>query len=346
MKASVISAAPHAHDSSSVRGIMLTVVVSLLPVTAVGLYLYGWPAANLLAVTVLSGLAFESLALFLRGEAQSIRLMDGSAVVAGWLLALTLPPHAPFWIGILGSLIAMLMGKHAFGGVGQNVFNPAMLARVVLLLAFPVQMTTWPSPFSPDQADPAFGFSVTFLSQAPDGISGATWLSEGHHVVANTREHVSTLLWGIRSGSLGESSLAAVFVGGLLLVTQRVISWHIPLSVIAGIFIPALAMGTLSPDLSHGPLTEICSGGLFFTAVFIATDPTTSPSSSTGKVAFGLGIGLAIFIIRNLCSLPEGAAFAVLTMNALVPILDRRLKPRVYGRTRRGAPLSVSEVSR
>lgn len=339
---SVVSA-PHSHDKSTVATIMLSVVLGVLPSTLLGLWLFGWPAFNLFVITVLATLAFEALALTLGGQPVRRRLSDGSALVAGWLLALMLPPWAPWWVGLCGAALAMLLAKHPFGGVGQNLFNPAIVARVALLIAFPAEMTQWPSPLT--LAAPRTGFieglRVTFGGGIPDGLTGPTVLSvvrvSGHPVDIP----LMPSLFGVRSGSLGETSALCIALGAAWLLSKRVISWHIPVGVLVGTLLPATGYHLAT----HAPLdalTHLLSGGLLFTAVFIATDPASSPSSDLGKLVYGLSLGGIVFVIRTFCSLPEGVGFAVLLMNAMAPIFDRKFKPRVYGRSRAGAPLNPS----
>lgn len=337
-----IQGAPHAHDASSVRRIMVTVLVAVAPCTALGLWLFGWPALNLLVVTVGASMACEAAALAWRGQPLQRRLGDGSAGVAGWLLALTLPPWAPWWVGVCGAAVAMLLAKHPYGGIGQNLFNPAIVARVALLIAFPVEMTTWPEPlaFGP-RLTLSEGLMVTFGSGIPDGMTGATLLGQFRVTGSVTPTPLLSLLAGVHSGSFGETSAALVVLGAALLLWKRIISWHIPLAVLLGVLVPASAYWLLSPSAVLSPFNHLFSGGLLFTAVFIATDPASSPSSERGKLVYGLGLGSVVFVIRAFCSLPEGVGFAVLVMNSLTPILDRSFKPRVYGRSRKGTPLPV-----
>ncbi len=346
MTTGAVVSAPHAHDDSSVRGIMFTVLLALVPCTATGLWLYGWPALNLLVVTVSSSLLFEGLALSLRKTAVGPRMFDGSALLAGWLLAMTLPPWSPWWLGTIGGAIAMLLAKHPFGGLGQNVFNPAIVARVALLLAFPVEMTTWPEPlsFGGPRSNLWQGLAVTFGAGIPDGVTGATLLNP-----TNTRNGQDALallansVFGVRTGSFGETAVAPIALGALLLLQRRIISWHIPVAVLFGILVPAGLAKWLSPGPTIAATTHLVAGGIAFCAVFIATDPATSPATPVARLVYGFGIGATTFTIRAYCALPEGVGFAVLLMNALVPTLDRKLKPRVYGRTRRGSPLPVSQ---
>jgi Na+-translocating ferredoxin:NAD+ oxidoreductase subunit D len=336
-----VVSAPHTHDRSTVTSIMMNVVLGVLPCTLAGLWLFGWAAFNLLMVTVLATLAFEAFALTLSGQPVRRRLGDGSALVAGWLLALTLPPWAPWWIGVTGAAIAMLLAKHPFGGIGQNLFNPAIVARVALLIAFPVEMTQWPSPLTVagPRVDFFEGLKVTFGQGIPDGLTGPTVLSLVR--VNGNPVDVSWLhsMFGERSGSLGETSVACIALGALWLLSKRVISWHIPVGILAGALLPAIGYHLVTNAPLDGA-THLVSGGLLFTSIFIATDPASSPAADVGKFVYGVGLGLIVFVIRSFASLPEGVGFAVLLMNSLSPILDRKFKPRVYGRSRSGVPLT------
>lgn len=339
-----IHGAPHAHDASSVRRIMFTVVLAVTPCAGLGLWIYGWPALNLLLVTVGATLVFEAIALTLRGQDVARRLGDGSAVVAGLLLVLTLPPWAPWWLGVCGACIAMLLAKHPYGGIGQNLFNPAIVARVALLIAFPVEMTTWPEPLAlGPRVSFADGLMVTFGSGIPDGMTGATLLAQ-FRVTGELSLPVMSHLTGVRFGSLGETSAGLIALGTLFLMWEGVISWHIPVGVLLGCIVPASVLWLVAPGPVLDPLSHLLSGGLLFTAVFIATDPASSPNSDRGKIVFGLGLGLVVFVIRSFCALPEGVGFAVLVMNALTPNIDRAFKPRVYGRSRKGAPLPAAKT--
>ncbi len=352
MTQGLVVAAPHAHDDSSVRSVMLLVVTASLPATAHGVVLFGWPAVNLISVTVVSAVAFEALALWVRGAAVASRVGDGSALLAGWLLALSLPPWAPWWLGVLGGAIAMLLGKHAFGGIGQNVFNPAMVARVALLLAFPLEMTSFVRPFADLRARSNFeaGLAVTFGGAgAPDSLTGATLLgltqtltAKGEALAAVYQQYgFDELVFGGRSGSLGECSPLLVVLGGLVLLWKRVISWHTPLGVLLGALVPAMILHWMAPSRFLAVGEVAAGGGLLLAAFFIATDPASSPTTPPARLSYGFGIGAITLVIRDFCALAEGVAFAVLLLNALGPTLDRKLKPRVYGRNRDGTPRGV-----
>ncbi|MCC6076246.1 RnfABCDGE type electron transport complex subunit D [Pseudomonas sp. GCM10022188] len=343
---------PFAHDRSSVNRIMLQVCLALLPATLFGLYLFGWPAINLWLLTCASAVLTEALCLRWLGQPQR-RLLDGSALLTGWLLALSLPPWAPWWIGVGGSVFAIGIGKQIYGGIGQNLFNPAMLARVALLIAFPLQMTTWALPHAlGSAAAPGFveGLAITFGGAIPDGTTGATALGGlkteltlGHtaeQILAGNFQLIPALL-GSTAGSLGETSELLLLLGGLWLLLRRIIHWEIPVSMLVSVVLLGAIAHQINPDRYPGGLYHLASGGLLLGALFIATDPVTSPVSRAGRLIFGIGCGVLVYVIRTWGSFPEAVAFAVLFMNALSPLIDRYWRPRAYGRTSSGKPLAI-----
>jgi Na+-translocating ferredoxin:NAD+ oxidoreductase subunit D len=356
MRDEPLLAGPYAHERVSVRRTMLLVIVALLPATLFGLYQFGWPAIFLFTVTVLTAIAAESISLRLMGKPQKPFLMDGSALLTGWLLAMTLPPWAPWWIGVVGALLAIIIGKQVFGGIGQNLFNPAMVARVALLISFPLQMTLYSSPqplFAAQSPDFVQGLAITFGDSTwIDAVAGATplghvktELTQGITVEQALGETHSTweLLFGTATGSLGEISALLLLAGGLLLLYTRVISWHIPVSMLGTLALLATVFHLIDPDLYAGPLFHLLAGSAILGAFFIATDLVTSPVSVRGQLLFGAGCGALVFLIRTFAAYPEGVAFAVLLMNAFTPLIDHYLKPRIYGRDRKGTPLNYSD---
>lgn len=343
--------APFAHAGNSVRRIMLLVIAALLPATLFDLYLFGWPAFNLFAVTVLAAVATEAACLAFAARPVRPALGDGSAVLTGWLLAMSLPPWAPWWVGAVGSFIAIAIAKHTFGGLGQNLFNPAMVARVALLISFPVPMTRWVAPLPPHlPAAPGFveSLGITFAG-APvvDAVSAAsalghikTELSRGVPVT-DSAAHVdwTALALGAVPGSLGETSALLLLAGGLFLIARKVISWHVPVALLATLFVLGTAANLADPARYPDGLLHLLGGATMLGAFFIATDLVTSPVTRQGQVLYGVGIGAITFVIRTWAGYPEGMAFAVLLMNACTPLIDRYLRPRVFGRTRTGRPI-------
>ncbi len=346
---------PFTHTANTVQKTMTAVLWALVPATLCDLYLFGWPAILLFAVTVGACCFAEALCVMAAGRPAASTLSDGSAVLTGWLLAMSLPPWAPWWIGVIGAVFAIPLAKHAYGGLGQNVFNPAMVARVAVLVSFPVVMTAWVNPhplFSAGAPGLADAINITFGGKQPDTMSAAsalgyikTELSRGIPVSASM-QHVPDMMdmaFGFRAGSLGETSALLILAGGLFLMVRRVISWHIPLTVIGSLFIMGTLFHAVNPERFTSGLFHVFSGATFLGAFFIATDYVTSPVSKLGQLWFGIGVGVLTWIIRNFAGYPEGMAFAVLLMNALAPIIDQYTRPRGFGRTRRGEPLPLND---
>lgn len=351
------ASSPHAHDRSSVSRIMLHVCLALVPCTAFGIFLFGWPALLLWLTTCTVALLTEAACLQLAQQPLR-RLLDGSALLTGWLIALSIPPWAPWWIGAGGAVFAIALGKHLYGGIGQNLFNPAMLARIALLIAFPVQMTSWalPAPFGSEHAPALADALAIMFAGAPvaDSFTGATALGHlrtaftlhesAQHVMARDFDVVNAVV-GWTAGSLGETSELLVLLGGLWLLVLRVVSWEIPVAMLLGVALPALLASLVAPERCAGPLFHLTSGGLLLGAFFIATDPVTSPAGRSAKLVFGAGCGVVVFVIRTWGTFPEAVGFGVLFMNALTPLLDRYLRPRVYGRMPGGKPLQAASAT-
>jgi Na+-translocating ferredoxin:NAD+ oxidoreductase subunit D len=347
------SSGAHVGAKSSVSQIMWQVMLALMPATAFGLWCFGWPALNLFIITVLSAVFFEVFCLRLGGRVAKPVIMDGSAVLTGWLLAMTLPPWAPWWIGVVGSGLAIILGKHVYGGLGQNLFNPAMLARVALLISFPIEMTTWanvsPLFFS---ASPGLieSWRITFTGlENLDATTGATTLGfiktefSQNRLLSDILNDYSGVLnfIGWSRGSLGETSSLLLGLGGLWLIRQKVIQWQIPASLLMTVMVLAGIFHLIDNQHYASPLLHLNSGALMCVAFFIATDYVTSPNTPTGQLVFGAGCGLLIFVIRTWGAYPEGAGFAVLLMNSATPLIDYYIKPRIYGRDRQGKPLEI-----
>lgn len=349
----VPSPSPHTHGKLSTGRIMFTVWLAMLPASLYGLYLYGWPALNLLVITTVAALAAEALGLRIHGKPVKPSLLDGSALVTAWLLAMTLPPWAPWWIAVVGALFAVIVGKQVFGGIGQNLFNPAMLGRVALLIAFPLEMTTWITPqplFSASAPGFLDSLAITFGSATShiDAVSGASLL--GHiktEVGRNTP--LAEALSGFYSlqqaavgeirGSLGETSAVFIIIGGVFLMLRRIITWHIPVAMLATVAVLATIMHLINPSHYADAGVHLFSGGLMLGAFFIATDPVGSPSTPRGQLLYAAACGALIYVIRTWAGFPEGVAFAVLLMNAATPLIDHYMRPRIYGRNRNGEPL-------
>ncbi|NEX20767.1 RnfABCDGE type electron transport complex subunit D [Thiorhodococcus mannitoliphagus] len=348
-------AGPFAHEPVSISRTMGLVMLALLPATAFGLWQFGWPAIYLFAATIASALLFEVVSLRIAGKPVGPFIFDGSALLTGWLLAMTLPPWAPWWIGVVGSFMAIVIAKQVFGGIGQNLFNPAMVARVALLIAFPFEMTSFVEPaplFSADTPGLLEGLAITFGGQGFDAYSGATVLG---HVRTELGQGLSLSgilpgffaplsgAIGTVAGSMGETSAILILLGGLFLIFKRIITWHIPLAMLGTIAVLATAMNLYDPEHYTSALYHLVSGATLLGAFFIATDLVTSPVSTRGQLLFGAGCGLLVYAIRTWAGYPEGVAFAVLLMNACTPLIDYYIKPRVYGRDRKGAPIEYAD---
>ena len=311
-----ISGSPHVHSGESVKKIMWAVVASLMPAFFVSVYYFGLPVIILTLVSIGGCVLFEYLIQkFLMHKKTTID--DGSAVVTGLLLAFNVPSNLPIWIMIIGALVAIGIAKMPFGGLGHNPFNPALVARVTLLIAFPVQMTSWPIP------EAIWGFS--------DAITGPTTLgliSEGGDF-----ENIPTyadLFLGSMGGSFGEVSAIALLVGAGFLMWKKIITWHIPVSFIATVFIIAGIFHLINPAVYANPFIHILAGGLILGACFMATDMVTSPTSPWGMIIFGCGCGLITIVIRLFGAYPEGVSFSILLMNAAVPLINKGFKPKQF----------------
>ncbi len=347
---------PHTHGTLNVTRIMLTVWLALLPASVYAIYLFGWPVLNLFIITVAATLLSEAAMLRMAGKDVRSGISDGSGLLTAWLLAMTLPPWAPWWIAVVGAVFAVVVGKQVFGGIGQNLFNPAMLGRVALLIAFPLEMTTWVNPqllFT--AAAPGFieSLSITFAGVPNiDAVSGATVLGHmkteiGRGVpLAEVLPGFFTLQQGAMGemrGSLGETSALLILLGGIFLLLRRMITWHIPFAMLATVALLATLMHLVDPTRYADASVHLLSGGLMLGAFFIATDPVGSPSTPRGQLLFGAACGALIYIIRTWAGFPEGVAFAVLIMNAATPLIDHYLRPRIYGRDRDGSPLDYTQ---
>lgn len=327
MKLLNVSGSPHVHSGESVKRIMWDVNMALIPMLLTAILFFGFDALFVCLVSVVSCILFQWLIeKFLLKTPTSIS--DGSAIVTGLLLAFNLPSNLPLWIVIIGALVAIGIGKMSFGGLGKNPFNPALVGRVFLLISFPVQMTTWPT---------AKGICNIFAGSTPDAVTGATPLAAFKEAVKSGATNFdlpsfADAFLGHMGGSLGEISALAIIIGGIYLLCRRVISWHIPVSFIGTAFVFGAILWLVNPQMYMDPVHVILSGGIMLGAVFMATDMVTSPMSKWGQVVFGIGCGLLTIIIRNWGSYPEGVSFAILLMNACVPLINKGFKPKRFAK--------------
>lgn len=309
-----ISASPHLHTSRSVSKCMWHVIVALLPAVACSLYYFGLGAMVVIAASILGCVIVEYAINRWMLRAPST-IGNGSAVLTGLLLALNLPSNIPVWIVLIGSVVAIGIGKMSFGGLGCNIWNPALVGRVFLLISFPAQMTSWPVPLENQWR---------YL----DATTGATTLGM---LKLGEISPDSVDLWhnalGLTAGSLGEVSALALLLGFAWLLVTRVITWHIPVAIFASVALFALAVGD-----NIG--VQLLSGGLMLGAIFMATDYVTSPMSRKGMIVYGVMIGVITVVIRKWGAYPEGVSFAILLMNSFVPLIDRYIKPRKFGERR------------
>jgi len=297
---------------------MYGVLLALAPAALMGVYFFGLPAVKLYLVAGAVAVMVEWLVQRLMGR--EITALDGSALLTGILLAMNLPPSSPWWLAAVGAVVAIVLGKQIFGGLGQNPFNPALVARVVLLISWPVQMTNWVAPAP--------------LFSGVDAVSTATPLEIMKLQGPAALEKLSLLdaFMGLRGGSLGEVSVLALLLGGAYLLYKRYITWHIPLSFLATVFAISGVFWLVAPDKYANPLWHLCSGGLMLGAFFMATDYVTSPVTYRGMVVFGIGCGVLTMVIRLFGGYPEGVSFAILLMNAATPLIDRYVKPVPFGK--------------
>jgi len=321
-----ISPSPHIHSPLSTSKLMTGVLMALIPAFAVSLWMFGWAVLIVTAVSVVSSVIFEYLIQkYILKKQPSIG--DGSAMVTGVLLAFTLPANLPLWMVVTGALIAIGVGKMTFGGLGNNPFNPALVGRIFLFVSFPVQMTRWPVPQG-------------FKTSLTDAVTGATPLGiikEGmrnSENLNNLLDKVPTdiqMLYGQMGGSLGEVAAAALLLGFFYLLITKIITWHIPVTVLATVFIFSGILWLGDPVHNVSPVFHLLTGGLMLGSIFMATDYVTSPMTPKGMVIFGVGIGLITVIIRRFGAFPEGVQFAILLMNAFVPLINIYFKPKRFG---------------
>jgi electron transport complex protein RnfD len=323
-----VSGSPHVHGNESVKKIMWSVVIALLPALAVSVYYFGLPVLILTLVSIVTCMLTEYLIqrFMLKGN---VSITDGSAVITGMLLAFNVPSNLPVWILMIGAFVAIAIAKMPFGGLGKNPFNPALVGRVFLLISFPVQMTTWPKP-TPVWS---FGAADVITGPTPLGI-----LKEGvkngqpvNDLVSEMPSYVDMLL-GQMGGSFGEVSAIAILIGAIFLLIRKVITWEIPVSFLLTAFLFAGIFYLVDPTTYVNPFFHLVTGGMMLGACFMATDMVTSPTSRGGMLVFGAGCGLLTIIIRLFGAYPEGVSFSILIMNALVPLINKGFKPRTYAK--------------
>lgn len=322
----IVSASPHVHSARTSEKLMYDVVYALIPVFLVSLYVFGINALIATATAVISCLLFEYLiqTYWLK---TNVTIGDGSALITGILLAFNLPAGIPVWMIIVGSLVAIGVAKLSFGGLGFNIFNPALVGRVFLLVSFPVDMTLWPTAVENNTVVVDAVTGATTLGLIKEGTQFGQTMSE----ISVQIPSITDMFLGITAGSIGEMSAVALLIGGFFLIIRKVISWHIPITVLATIAVMTGIFWWIDPEHYANPLIHVLSGGAIIGAFFMATDLVTSPVTKKGMVIFAFGIGVITVVIRLFGSYPEGISFAILIMNAFVPLINSYFKPRRFG---------------
>jgi electron transport complex protein RnfD len=308
----VVTSSPHVHSPDSVPTAMRDVLIALTPALLAALYFFRLPALLVILACVTSAYAAEIVCLKIMKKESPTQ--ESSAIITGLLLAFCLPPTLPLWMAILGTLFAIVIAKHLFGGLGQNIFNPALIGRAFLLASFPVAMTGWTSPL--------------------DGMTTATPLGIMKEASGVVLPPLRDLFFGSVSGSIGETSAFALLLGGAYLLYRKQIDWRIPGSFLGTVFLLTAIIGSIKGEGLWYPFYHLCAGGLLLGAFFMATDWVTSPITRLGRIIFGVGCGLLVVLIRLKGGYPEGVAYSILLMNVITPLLDRYTRARVFGRVK------------
>ncbi len=336
---SVIVSSPYISQSKSLRQLMINVIIGLVPGTAAYIWFFGFGVLVNVVLAVCFALAFEALVLWLRKKPITPHLGDFSAVVAAWIFALCLPMHSPWWLVCIGIGFSMIAGKHLYGGLGFNPFNPAMVGYVALLISFPQQMTLWYLP------DAISGQSLSLIDSIAyslglvdihqwDALTAATPLDlykTGLKQNLLSGEILQSPIFGHFGGTGWEWIAGSWLIGGIWLLISRTIFWHIPIAVLAGLTIMASSFYLTDTQAIGSPLFHLLSGSIIIGAFFIATDPVTAATTTRGRIIYGLMIGMLVYIIRSWGGYPDGVAFAVLLANMCVPFIDYYTQPQIYG---------------
>lgn len=333
-----ISLSPHIHTSRTTSRDMWRVVIALIPTLIVAVCQFGVPALTVTAVCLTACLLCEwTITRFMLGRKPS--LLDGSAIITGLLLAFNLPSTLPWWMAVIGSIVAIGIGKMSFGGLGRNIWNPALVGRVFLLISFPAAMTTWPT-----------GQNLLFgWRRAADAVSGATAGADAHsgatmlqtlkftpHAFDHAPDYMGMMI-GNMNGSLGEVGWFAILLGVIYLIWRKVITWDIPVAVLGSAMLFSWIFG-------GNPLLDLFAGGLMLGACFMATDYVTSPMTTRGRWVYGIMIGFVTIIIRRFGAYPEGVSFAILLANSFVPLINRYCAPAMFGEKQRRAMLKAAKA--
>jgi electron transport complex protein RnfD len=314
---------PHMRSTEDVPKIMRGVVWALIPAALAGIYFFGLHALKVIIISIIGCLVAEYVCFKIFKNWGG--LGDWSAIVTGLLLALNLPSTSPWWLILAGALVTMVLGKHVYGGLGYNPFNPALVGRVFLLIAWPAQMTTWAKP------EPLFGMKLDAVTGAtPLGVL-KTELTTYQMIKTANQISYADLFWGKIGGSIGEISAFALLIGAIYLFARKIIRWHIPVSFVGSVLVITAIFWLIDPSKYINPIFHLLSGGLFLGAFFMATDMVTTPVTPLGMIIFGVGCGALTSIIRLFGGYPEGVSFSILIMNAFTPLLDYYTRPKTLG---------------
>ncbi len=318
----IVSPSPHIHSGDSISKNMYGVLIALIPAFLFSVYQFGWHSLLVTGLCIVACCLTEYLITTFMLRRKNY-IMDGSAILTAVLLAFNLPSTLPWWIVVIGSVIAIAIGKMAFGGLGNNIFNPALVGRVFLLIAFPAQMTTWPV--------------ASHLTKAVDGETMATplyFMKEAVKGVEGALEQIPAsldLFLGLNPGSMGEVSAVALLIGLVYMLVRKIITWHTPISILLTVFVFSGILYWVDPSVYPSPVAHLLTGGLMLGAIFMATDYVSSPITARGQLVYGVCIGLLTVIIRTWGAYPEGMSFAILIMNAFTPIINLYCKPKHFG---------------
>jgi electron transport complex protein RnfD len=321
-----VSPSPHEHAGESVSKLMYGVIIALVPAFLVSLYVFGIGALIVTLTAMISCLVFEYL---IQRYLMKIKptVSDGSALITGLLLAFCLPSNISVWLVILGSFVAIAVGKLSFGGLGNNPFNPALVGRVFLFISFPVQLTSWPEPIINRLHYMDASTGATPLAIMKEGLKNSENLSR----IMLDIPFYADMLIGKIGGSTGEIAALAILLGGLYMLVRKIITWHIPVSILLTVIVFTGILWLVNPDKNPDPVFHLLSGGLMLGAVFMATDYVTSPMTPKGMWIYGTMIGIITVVIRVFGAYPEGVQFAILIMNAFTPLINKYVKPRRFG---------------
>lgn len=337
----IVTPAPHLKGRYSIPKIMYAVVLALIPELVFATYLFGPRALILTLIAVVSAAATEAAIQAIRKT--PITALDGSAIITGMLLAFNLPPGVPYWMPVVGAFVGIAIGKQAFGGLGYNPLNPALIGRAFLMASWPVQMTTlWIPPKGGTLSGVAAVTTATPLNAfklaakvVHDPASGAEKISQAHQTIEGLYSGWQNMFWGKIGGCIGETSAALIILTGLILIIVRIVDWRIPVSYIGTVALLGWMLGGETGLFNGNVAFQLFTGGLMLGAFFMATDMVTSPITAKGRWIFGIGAGVLTVLIRRFGGYPEGVSYSILLMNITVPLIDRWTKPRTFGEVKK-----------